>query len=959
MSKRKFLSVLIAFALAFQLFSVAACAKTPSGTDTSSGSSVTDSSGMDGETKTTDARYRLSYYTGCGATIDPVIGVKAGTAISAPEDPKWAFHTFEGWYLDPDGVEPFAFDKMPAKNLVLYAKWSLSVEEDVLINYQKELAETSQAGHLYIHYLRFNNDPDEYAAWDVWSWPYQLVGRTFDWNRSGGELIYDSIAGVTCDIDLTKVYQDAGKYVYDANGNVITEPTEETQFLSDEGLALVKEGRVKDVFTNDPEKFDMKNFSSKKIGFLIVKSETKKQTGHHWSSDGNADQFIVLDETRNDDNPIWDNGSIHVFCVQDNISSFTYTLAKQGTIVNPYADDDGSHVSKYNVLSSQTLKVNNGTSLTDTVSGVGYQIMVSSFADSDGDGVGDIRGIIENFEYIKKLNVNVLWLTPIQLSDSYHGYDIIDYKKVDPKFGTLDDYKELIGLCHKNGIKIIMDLVLNHTSTNNVWFQNSVKMVVEDGVDYRNFYQWRNNVKEPDLSEAWYQYSDYNYSYYAKFSPSMPELNYDNQATRDAIVDVAKYWLGIMGDKTGVDGFRIDAVKHIYMEDEIEPAKGDVIIEDYDKETKVYYNSNLTKNINFFTEFSNRIKEEYPNAYLVGENFDGHAYNVAPYYAAYDGMLNFYMYYQFGQISSAAQGDAFTAANIAGANSVSDKSQPRGKNTSLLKGGQWNYKGVYDTQSAYRKDGLVYNLGSDSSSIMDSLFTSNHDIPRLMNNVIGFDVFVEDNPVWKGGTLTADNSQIAQSYAKATIATMMTMPGISWIYYGDEIGMSSNYYNGENELSPHADRAYRQPFKWVNDENGEYITDFSISGDTTLYVNWDDYNKNVLKSVAEQDEDDSSYLNEVRYWTNIKSTDEVLRYGDYYYYTAFTNKWHDGGQKFFAFTRTYGEKQYLVVTNFSGYDCDKLKQVIGEGKTLKYKTGGTENNDYDTLAAYATMVVEL
>ena len=928
MSNKKFLSVIVAVLLIFQTFAVVACAKN-GGSDAPAAS--TDSSNSGGKTPlAVEEKYRITYYTGSGASqVDPVIGVTAGSKITAPEDPRWALHTFAGWYTDYGTYEnAFDFDQgMPAKNLVLYAKWDSDFAEDELIAYEQNLMLTSEEGHFYVHYLRFNDDPAEYEKLDVWSWPYQQVGRSFDWNRDeNGNIVFDAIAGATCDIDLTVKYNDAGK--------VASEP-QEMQYLTPDAVAAYAKGETGGIFDED-------NYMNQRLGFLIVYKASKNISGQHWQSDGGADQLIYIKDA------LWENGSLHVFCVQDNVADHTYHLTDQQEIVNPYADDDGTHVSAYNVNSSVTLKANDATSLTDTVSGVGYQIMVSSFADSDGDGIGDIRGIIENFDYLKKLSVDVLWLTPIQLSDSYHGYDIIDYKAVDPKFGTMDDYKELLTLCHDNDMKVIMDLVLNHTSTNNVWFKRSVKMEkgsyadTLDGreIDFRNFYQWKNNKKNPDLSEAWYKYSEYDYSYYAKFSPSMPELNYDNKDTRDAIVDVAKYWLGIMGDGTGVDGFRIDAVKHIYMADEIDPDPSDIIIQDYDEETKTDYSSNLTKNINFFTYFANEIKAEYPNAYLVGENFDGHAYNVAPYFAAYDGMLNFYMYYQFGDIAKYPSKAGF----VAGGNDNSENAAPKGINTSLLKYGEWDYEAFYNVQKAYRGDGLVPGSGSGVKEAMDSLFTSNHDIPRLMNNMVD-------------GAVTASNAQYGQRMAKAVVATMMTMPGISWIYYGDEIGMSSNFYAGENATSSHADRAYRQPFKWTNDAHGKYITDFSISGDTTLYVDWDEYNKRYLEAVDVQDGKADSYLNTVRYWTKAKSEDEVLRYGDYYYYRGFSDQWGQG-VPLFAFTRNYQGKTYVVVTNFSEYNYFGISGIIGAG-TLLYKTGGDLSGGYDSVGPGETIVVKI
>lgn len=934
---KKIISILIALMLVCCLvFVLAACGENntnPSGgdagTDGNGNQTPGQSAGSQGGTGTNTgtgsnadsnmvAKYHISFYTGDTATqVDTISDIEAGEAVTAPADPQLMYYDFGGWYTDYGTYEqPFDFSKMPAKNVCLYAKWTSSVSEGELGAYEAALAQNSQAGHLYIHYRRFDNLPDKYEDLNLWVWPYGFTGREWDWNRdANGKIVLDT-AGAMCDIDLTKKYTDAGK-----------DGKQELQFLKD-----LSGGMTAD------------NFMDERFGFLIVYKASKNIEGSHWRSDGNADQLFNVAEAV----AAWNNGSIHIFCVQDNVSDYTYRLTDQQDIVNPYENDDGTHVSYANVNSSETIKVNYGTVVNEnSVSGVGYQIMVSSFADSNGDGIGDIRGIIEHFEYIKSLNINTLWLTPIQLSDSYHGYDIIDYKEVDPKFGTLADYKELLSLCHSNGIKVIMDLVLNHTSTNNVWFQKSAKMVVEDGIDYRSYYQWRNHTVEKNLSSDWYPYSEYNYSYYGKFSPSMPELNYDYQGTRDAIADVAMYWLGILGDGTGVDGFRIDAVKHIYMADEVTPKSGDIIIKDYDQATQTDYSSNLTKNLNFFCWFVNQIKSQYPNAYLVGENFDGNAYNVAPYYEAYDGMLDFYMYYNFGQLSMYPT----AAAALSGANTDSTNSVPTGDNTYKLMGGGWSYDGVLKVQQAYSE------MSTGNRNVMGGLFSSNHDIPRLVNNMVRENL---GNGAWKAGTVTSYNSDTANTYAKAVLSAMMTMPGVSFIYYGDELGMSSNYLPGQNADSPHVDRQYRQPFKWTTkdyDEGGDTsITHYSISGDETYYVEWDEYNKTVLGVAEQTAAGDTSYLNIVRYWTNKKATDPVLRYGNY----EFIHAWGPQAAQLLSFKRTYNGTTYWCLTNFGAegncHAAADVSSMLKEG-SVKYVTPGGLNGG--SLAGGATLVIKM
>ncbi len=893
MMKKLFFEFLVLIMICSVLFSFVACT-THQSVDNPPNGGGDDGGGNGGNPPSLVAKYNIYFYTGDRATqVETMTGIKAGDSIKAPEEPKLIGSKFMGWFTDYGTYQnEFVFDKMPDKHVVLYAKWESAIDDNALLAYENTLDENSENGHLYIHYMRFDNDPTAYAKMSLWVWPKAYTGRTFTWEKDdNGNVLVDDIGGAVCDIDMTQFYTGAGN-----------DESETLQFFKDGAYG---EG-YKPEYMKETDKY-----LDPEIGFLIVYNDSK-DSGTHWTSDGGNQYFVIATSVR-------ENGSIHIFATQDNVGDFVFKITDKGEISNPYENDDGTKVSISNLDSSVELSATpDPTNIFDTVSGVGYQIMVASFADSNGDGYGDIRGIINNLEYIESLNVDVLWLTPIQYSDSYHGYDIIDYCAVDPKFGTLDDYKELLTKCHEKGMKVIMDLVLNHTSINNVWFQKSAKMVVEDGIDYRSFYHWRNHTKE-ELSKTWYKYSEYNYSYYAKFSSGMPELNYDYQPTRDAILGVAEFWMTLLGGNEGVDGFRIDAVKHIYMEDEVNPGADDIIIKDFDQATNTDYSSNVTKNLNFFCWLIDGVKKINPNAYMVGENFDGHAYNVAPYYKAFDGMLDFYKYYNLGQLAAhMAWASGLAGENVSGT-PESNGSIPTGKNTNKLYGGQWNFESVLETEAKY------------GNGTMGSIFTSNHDLPRLMNNVAG----TMDGSDWVAGSISSLNATEMKQRALTTIAAMMTLPGVSWIYYGDELGMSSNYGTGETKTSPHIDRQYRQPFKWTTNKDGsEYIVNYSISGDKTYYVEWDNYNESLL-GVAEQSADNNSFLNEVRKWTKLKSEDNVIRYGDYKY------RKFGGNGDMFAFTRSYNGTTYWVVCNFGTSEYNNARNQFGAGAELICASNGT------------------
>ena len=200
-----------------------------------------------------------------------------------------------------------------------------------------------------------------------------------------------------------------------------------------------------------------------------------------------------------------------------------------------------------------------------------YEIFVGSFSDSDGDGVGDLRGIINRMDYLNdgdpasglSLGVEGIWLTPVFQSPSYHKYDVTDYYTVDPQFGTEDDLKELIDLCHARNVKLILDLPINHTGAQNKWFSSfrEARRRGDTGDPYYDFYVCFESGAEPG-GRVFAPLTGTDYVYECNFSQDMPELNFDNEAVRRAVLDVARHYLDL-----GADGFRFDAAKYLYFGD--------------------------------------------------------------------------------------------------------------------------------------------------------------------------------------------------------------------------------------------------------------------------------------------------------------------------------------------------------------------------------------------------------
>lgn len=217
-----------------------------------------------------------------------------------------------------------------------------------------------------------------------------------------------------------------------------------------------------------------------------------------------------------------------------------------------------------------------------------YEIYVGSFWDTNNDGIGDLRGVTAKLDYIKEMGFNGIWLMPIHPSPTYHKYDVNDYYSIDPDFGTLEDLDNLIAEAHKRDIRVILDLVVNHTSTSNPWFKEACEYIRKNGEpggkygDFYNFQTRKDTNYEPVSGTKYY--------YEARFWSGMPDLNLDSESVRAEISDIMKYWL----IDHNVDGFRLDAVTS-------------------------YYTGNIDKNVEFLSWLNTEAKSFKSDAYIVGE----------------------------------------------------------------------------------------------------------------------------------------------------------------------------------------------------------------------------------------------------------------------------------------------------------------------------------------------------
>ncbi len=333
-----------------------------------------------------------------------------------------------------------------------------------------------------------------------------------------------------------------------------------------------------------------------------------------------------------------------------------------------------------------------------------YHIFVGSFSDSNGDGIGDLRGIINRFDYLNdgdpnsgvSLGVEGIWLSPIFSSPSYHKYDVTNYYKIDPQFGTMEDLQELIDLCHQRGVKLILDLVVNHTSKANTWFQNFVSAHQNGNTEneYYDFYTWGDD-KIPGATS--YTISGTSQYYEGNFSSEMPELNFDNEAVRQAMVDVAKYYLDM-----GIDGFRFDAAKYIY------------------------YGDNQ-RSADFWVWYMEQLRAIKPDIYTVAEVWDSD--NATYPYFTSTNCFNFTAAQQEGRIAQAARGG--------------------------------NVNSFFSYVDSY-----LDSIHAQNEDAMMVTFIANHDTDRA------------------AGFLT-----VASGHAYMAANLSILLPGSTFIYYGEEIGM--------------------------------------------------------------------------------------------------------------------------------------------------------------------------
>lgn len=498
---------------------------------------------------------------------------------------------------------------------------------------------------------------------------------------------------------------------------------------------------------------------------------------------------------------------------------------------------------------------------------VGYQIYPRSFQDSNGDGIGDLKGIIQRLDYIKDLGIDVIWICPMYKSpNDDNGYDISDYQDIMDDFGTMEDFDLLMEEVHKRDMKLIIDLVLNHTSDEHQWFIESRSSKENPK---RDWYIWRDGKdgKEPNNWEsifsgsAW-QYDEKTDQYYLHvFSTKQPDVNWENPEVREALYNTVNWWL----DK-GIDGFRIDAISHIKKRDgfpDMPNPKNEKYVSSFD----MHMNQ---KGIHtFLQEFKDRTYANY-DVMTVGEANGVKIDEADLWVGKENGKMD--MIFQFEHLGL---WDAETNPEV---------------DIVELK------KVLTRWQKGLEKEGW------------NALFIENHDKPRVVST------WGNDDEFW---------FESATSFG----AMYFLMQGTPFIYQGQEIGMTNVQFDSIEDYDDVADKNRyrikreegvahedimsviwsssrdnsRTPMQWNSDENAGFTTG----------TPWMKVNPNFTEiNVEKQEQDEHSILSFYKKMIALKKNNEVFTYGVY-------DLILEEDEQIYAYTRTLGEEKIVVITNLS------------------------------------------
>ncbi|UZR93825.1 glycoside hydrolase family 13 protein [Chondrinema litorale] len=530
--------------------------------------------------------------------------------------------------------------------------------------------------------------------------------------------------------------------------------------------------------------------------------------------------------------------------------------------------------------------------------GVIYQIYPRSFKDTDGDGIGDLKGIIQKLDYIKSLGVDMVWLNPIYSSpNADNGYDISDYRNIMDEFGTMEDFDIMLKGMHDRGIKFVMDVVVNHSSDQHEWFKQSRSS--RDN-PYRDYYHWWPAERgKPNYryslfdakGEAWKYDSLTNAYYLHYFSQQQPDLNWENPKVRQEVYDVMKFW----ADK-GVDGFRLDAFQYV-AKDTTFPA----LPEGYEKEVIKYYG--MGPNLH---DYLREMNEDVLSKYEVFAVSEGAGSTFEDAHSLVDAdRKELQMVYHFEGMDVGNSLDRYKLAE---------------------------FKKVYSKwDSAFSEKGWL------------SIFLANHDVARMVSK------FGNDSPEYR-----AASSKMLNTF-------ILSMRGTPYCYYGDELGMTNIDFEkieqyqdiaAQNSFikakSEGADmEAFMETLNFLSRDNGRTPMQWDATENAgfTAGTPWLPVNNNYQEiNVTAQDKDPNSCLNYFRKMVAFRKNNPILVYGDYELELP-------DDEQIFAYTRTQDDKKLLILLNFS---TEQATTNISERFNLKQEP---VINNYPSVSMEDTSLV--
>ncbi|WIY63666.1 glycoside hydrolase family 13 protein [Bacillus arachidis] len=525
-----------------------------------------------------------------------------------------------------------------------------------------------------------------------------------------------------------------------------------------------------------------------------------------------------------------------------------------------------------------------------------YQIYPRSFMDSNGDGIGDLRGIISKLDYLQELGIDVIWLSPVYESpNDDNGYDISDYRKIMDEFGTMNDWDELLNEMHKRNMKLMMDLVVNHTSDEHNWFIESRKS--KDN-PYRDYYIWRPGTegKEPNnwgaaFSGSAWQYDEATDEYYLHlFSKKQPDLNWDNEVVRKDVYEMMEFWL-----EKGIDGFRMDVINFISKTEGLPTVKTDK--EGYVSGHQYFMNG---PNIHtYLHEMNEKVLSKY-DVMTVGE-MPGVTTEEAKLYTAEE-RQELQMVFQFEHMDL-------------------DSGE----------GGKWDVK---PCSLLTLKQNLTKWQKALEQTGWNSLYWNNHDQPRVVSR------FGNDKAY-----------RIESAKMLATVLHMMK--GTPYIYQGEEIGMTNVHFDSIDKYRDiETLNMYREKVIESGEDEEQVMQSIYIKGrdnartpmqwNATEYAGfttgepWIGLNPNYKEINVEQAlQDSNSIFYYYKKLIELRKKHEIIVYGTY-------DLILEDHPSVFAYIRKWKDEELLVIANFTEDEC-----VFKIPKEIAYNSSELLIHNYD------------